>query len=518
MSSPVVGDIDGDGKPEIVAVNTWGNVLALNHDGTPVSGQGSIIADLHRANQASPALADFDSDGKLEIVVGFAGQTPGLVLLRWDGSPYNQDPVILDWTFSLGQSSPAVADIDDDSEFEIIICSADGYVIAVNPDGTFARGYPRKLDSPIFSTPLVDDLDRDGDMELVVGGYDSRFHVWDLSSPYLPERVPWGMYQHDRWHTGAYGFVAPTDTTAPTAVIAVFQNPVVDRVMDVFIMPRERITAPPEVVVASAGGRSSLDIDIVLDEQQIYRGHHIADPAAAETIYVTAEDVYGNPGTESRVITYAEPVGDDLVVTSSDMVLQARADVGPGGFTLAVLPVDIEYLSGCGDTGAGPELEGAAYNVCIIGSEAGPLVIDVDIGGAADRALYRYEDGWEAAPGQERHGTFVQVVDAGPGIYAVGRVRPDLKERFTVSWAAPNPFGDRCTVRLTAPQRSLTDVSVFDVQGRLVRTIFEGTVEGEVRITWDGTDRFGRRVSSGIYFIRVDAGLSKATRKTILVR
>jgi hypothetical protein len=517
MSSPVVGDIDGDGRPEIVAVNTYGNVLALNHDGTPVSGQGSIIADFHLQNQASPALADFDSDGKLEIVVGFAGQTPRLVLLRWDGSPYNQEPVILDWTFSLGHSSPVVADIDGDIELEIVVCSADGYVIALNPDGTFANGYPRKLDSPIFSSPLVDDLDRDGDMELVVGGYDSRLHVWDLSSPYLTERVPWGMYQHDRWHTGAYGFVAPTDTTAPTSVIAVFQNPVVGRVMDVFIMPRERITEPPDVVLASASGRDILDVDIVLEEPQIYRGHHVADPAAAETVYVTTEDVYGNQGMESRVITYARAVGGDLVVTSSDMVLQARASAGPDGFTLAVLPVDVEYLSGRGETDADPELEGAAYNVCIIGREAKRLVIDIDIGGA-DRTLYRYEDGWQAVPGQERLGSFVHLADAPPGIYAVGRVRPDRDERFTISRAAPNPFGDKCAIRLKAPQRSPTEVSVFDVQGRLVKTIFEGTVEGEVGITWDGTDRFGRRVSSGIYFIHVDAGPVKATRKTILVR
>jgi hypothetical protein len=325
------------------------------------------------------------------------------------------------------------------------------------------------------------------------------------------------MYQHDRWHTGAYGFVAPTDTTPPTNVIAVLQNPVVDRVMDVFVMPSERVGDIPGIVIASASGRDSLDVHVVAEEQRIYRGHHIAEPAAEETVYVTVSDLYGNEGTESRVITYARSIGGDLVVTSDDMKLEARARLGSGDFTLAILPVDSAYLIGRGDGGE-PQVEATAYNVCTIGSGAGLITIDADVGTDDTRVLCRYRDGWEVAPGQRRQASRVSLAGASPGIYAVGHAGGGPAGELRVSAARPNPFGDRCTIVIMAPQRSRADVSVFDVRGRLVKAVYEGVIEGETHFAWNGTDRFGQRVSSGIYFLRVDAGQIRATRKLILVR
>ena len=159
-----------------------------------------------------------------------------------------------------------------------------------------------------------------------------------------------------------------------------------------------------------------------------------------------------------------------------------------------------------------------AYNVCIIGSGAGPITIDADVGTDDNKVLYKYQNGWEVAPGQERQLSRVSLADASPGIYAVGRAGPGPSGELRVSAARPNPFGDRCTIVIMAPQRSRADVSVYDVRGRLVKAVYEGVIEGETHIAWDGTDRFGQHVSSGIYFLRVDAGRIKATRKLILVR
>jgi flagellar hook assembly protein FlgD len=69
-----------------------------------------------------------------------------------------------------------------------------------------------------------------------------------------------------------------------------------------------------------------------------------------------------------------------------------------------------------------------------------------------------------------------------------------------------------------APRNVRVSVSIYDVRGRLVRCMHTGPVDGTVRIDWDGTDRSGRSVSSGIYFIRAQAGPAVATKKAILVR
>jgi len=49
----------------------------------------------------------------------------------------------------------------------------------------------------IDCAPSLGDLDQDGDIELMVGGYDYRFHVIDLSGQYDPDAIDWGMYRHD---------------------------------------------------------------------------------------------------------------------------------------------------------------------------------------------------------------------------------------------------------------------------------------------------------------------------------
>ena len=215
-SSPAIGDIDNDGSPEIVAVDTRGRVLAWNHDGSPRVGDSPIIADTGLNTWSSPALADFDGDGTLEIAVGFGHNHGSFLLVRYDGTPYATEAVILEWDRALGFSAPAVADIDADGDLEIVTCSLDGFVMGLETDGSFAPGYPIKIDGFIYASPLVEDIDGDGDLDLLVPAYDSRLYAWDLGAPSSPELAPWPMLHHDRWRTGVFGFQAPADTAPPT--------------------------------------------------------------------------------------------------------------------------------------------------------------------------------------------------------------------------------------------------------------------------------------------------------------
>ncbi len=51
-------------------------------------------------------------------------------------------------------------------------------------------------------TPVLADLDRDGDIEIIVTG--AYLAVWDLPGTYDPTRVEWPMYQHDPQRVGRY--------------------------------------------------------------------------------------------------------------------------------------------------------------------------------------------------------------------------------------------------------------------------------------------------------------------------
>jgi len=64
-----------------------------------------------------------------------------------------------------------------------------------------------------------------------------------------------------------------------------------------------------------------------------------------------------------------------------------------------------------------------------------------------------------------------------------------------------------------------TEVAIFDVLGRKVRTVANGRYADAVgRATWDGRDERGERVASGVYFIRATTGLSSHTRKLVIVK
>jgi hypothetical protein len=87
------------------------------------------------------------------------------------------------------------------------------------------------------------------------------------------------------------------------------------------------------------------------------------------------------------------------------------------------------------------------------------------------------------------------------------------------AWNHPDPFRRETKIEYTVPVTGLVAVAVYDVLGRQVRTLVNGPmVAGEHRLTWDATDRNGRIVPSGIYFLRVTNGDSEYTDRIIRLR
>ncbi len=71
---------------------------------------------------------------------------------------------------------------------------------------------------------------------------------------------------------------------------------------------------------------------------------------------------------------------------------------------------------------------------------------------------------------------------------------------------------------IPSPGRKVT-LRIFDVTGRQVSTLVDGeTVVGIRDVSWDGRDRAGRRVASGIYFVRLKAGGETVSRQFPMIR
>ena len=83
----------------------------------------------------------------------------------------------------------------------------------------------------------------------------------------------------------------------------------------------------------------------------------------------------------------------------------------------------------------------------------------------------------------------------------------------------PNPFNPTTTVRFEVAEQAQVRVAVYDVLGRLVKTLATGEMlPGTYTATWDGTSEAGTAVSSGVYLYRMEAGSYVATKVMSLLK
>jgi hypothetical protein len=84
---------------------------------------------------------------------------------------------------------------------------------------------------------------------------------------------------------------------------------------------------------------------------------------------------------------------------------------------------------------------------------------------------------------------------------------------------APNPFNASTTIRLILPALAHVDVSAYDAAGVKVASLFEGDLaEGTHDLHWNGLNDSGRDLGSGVFFLKIEAGRYRLTRKIVLLR
>ena len=83
----------------------------------------------------------------------------------------------------------------------------------------------------------------------------------------------------------------------------------------------------------------------------------------------------------------------------------------------------------------------------------------------------------------------------------------------------PNPFNPVTTIKYQLPVESKVSLKVFDVLGREVKTLInEFQPAGHFKLEWNGTDSFGNKVTSGIYFYRIETDNYNSVKKMLLLK
>ena len=110
------------------------------------------------------------------------------------------------------------------------------------------------------------------------------------------------------------------------------------------------------------------------------------------------------------------------------------------------------------------------------------------------------------------------LVEGPPAVTAVEPPRPAVSLAATLA-VKPNPFRPATTVSFTLAGPARTCVSVFDAQGRRVRTLLDETLleAGPHAVSWDGRDDTGHAVRPGLYLARAVSGTEHASRRLVRI-
>ncbi len=152
------------------------------------------------------------------------------------------------------------------------------------------------------------------------------------------------------------------------------------------------------------------------------------------------------------------------------------------------------------------------------GSAGGTLTVSGTVAqpdaGVLSGGIYSVSGGFWGGGG----GGVSGIPDADPvdGVDTPSKTPPIVFRIYPVS---PNPVSEQMTVAFDLPETRLVRASIYDANGRLVRTLADGnTPAGHYERSWDRRDEVGNPVAAGIYFVRFDAGTHRSHQKVVVVQ
>jgi hypothetical protein len=106
------------------------------------------------------------------------------------------------------------------------------------------------------------------------------------------------------------------------------------------------------------------------------------------------------------------------------------------------------------------------------------------------------------------------------GLGVVDNTALELSGMPTSLSLSPNPFSRTTDIRLQMADKSEFRLQVLDIAGRLVTDLSEqsSVIGNQISVIWDGRDDQGRKVSSGVYFIRLVTAEMAVIKKAVILR
>jgi hypothetical protein len=179
-----VGDVDGDGDLDVLTTNLYDNTVSVRLNGgdatgsnTGIFGNGSTVAVGN--SPSHPALADIDNDGDLDLVVTNTGNDQISVLLNGGDATGSNTGTFSNGQTITGANYPnglALDDLDGDGDADMVIGGSGTSYFSVYRNGGDATGSATGVFSNVQAVAVpsptgaiaLGDVDADGDLDIIV--------------------------------------------------------------------------------------------------------------------------------------------------------------------------------------------------------------------------------------------------------------------------------------------------------------------------------------------------------------
>jgi len=186
-----VSDIDGDGKPDLIETNNQDNTVSVYRN-TSTVGNISFATNVNFTTGSSPSdisVADFDGDGKPDLAI--ANEFSGTVSVLRNTSTAGTISFALKQDYITGAEAYAVAagDIDGDGKSDLAVGNLTANTVSIlrNTSTPGVISFAAKVDDSVATSPIdiaLGDLDGDGKIDLSVASSDITLPVLkNLSTP-----------------------------------------------------------------------------------------------------------------------------------------------------------------------------------------------------------------------------------------------------------------------------------------------------------------------------------------------
>jgi hypothetical protein len=513
-SSTVLADIDNDNDLEIIMGSKNGNIYVWHHDGTEAAGWPKSTGATEV--WSTPSATNLDGDPELEIVVG--NEEGNVYAWHHDGTGLRLSDGYFRPTGGVIRGGVATDDLDNDLDLEIVAGNSYGDLYAWHADGTGflqSNGFFAGIDGVghnISGTPAMADLDDDGDVEIVVGSLNGDIWAWHHDGTGYLDTT--GNFTYA---PGVYGAVSIGDIDN-NGVLDIVCTGLYSGKVYAFDNVGSVRSGFPEVLdcgMYCSPALADLDGDEKLD---IVVGTFRGDWDDTASVYVIDHNGDIRPGWPQRIEGdfFSSPVVGDIDGDSDADIVVASTDGG----------IYAWHKDGTRVHGWPRHVVFSFYATTAIGDVDVDGDVEIVVGGydgmvhAYDITAPYLEDTMEWP--KIYHDLHNSCLYKGPSRAGTEPPKTDMIPRELLLFGYPSPARSAVSIRLGIPSTQgspKVSVDIYDVRGRLVKQVHDGGLDpGFHEFKWEGQDEYNTRVSSGIYFIKVSRSHQSKSRKIVLVR